>query len=164
VETGAAADLQTASREKITAVNIVIAPGRRQKILELLEQQGNVKVEELAGIFDVSQVTIRKDLAELEEQGMLQRDSGRTDFCAWFKGGSRCPEIYRAGKDERDRRYFHHAHCSSRMGSRGHVYRPQSRHELRDVQKSRRYARTIASNDGGWRRARRTGSRTGVNC
>ena len=54
----------------------MIAPGRRRKILELLEQQGNVKVEELAGIFDVSQVTIRKDLAELEEQGMLQRTYG----------------------------------------------------------------------------------------
>lgn len=54
----------------------MIAPGRRRKILELLEQQGNVKVEELAGIFDVSQVTIRKDLTELEEQGMLQRTYG----------------------------------------------------------------------------------------
>ena len=55
---------------------IVIAPGRRRKILELLERDGNVKVEELAGLFAVSQVTIRKDLAELEEQGMLQRTYG----------------------------------------------------------------------------------------
>jgi DeoR/GlpR family transcriptional regulator of sugar metabolism len=54
----------------------VIAPGRRRKILELLERNGNVKVEELAGLFAVSQVTIRKDLAELEEQGTLQRTYG----------------------------------------------------------------------------------------
>jgi DeoR/GlpR family transcriptional regulator of sugar metabolism len=54
----------------------VIAHGRRRKILELLERDGNVKVEELAGLFAVSQVTIRKDLAELEEQGMLQRTYG----------------------------------------------------------------------------------------
>ncbi|MBV8329596.1 MAG: DeoR/GlpR transcriptional regulator, partial [Verrucomicrobia bacterium] len=58
----------------------MIAPGRRRKILQLLEQEGNVKVEELAGILGVSQVTVRKDLAELEEQGMLQRTYGGAVF------------------------------------------------------------------------------------
>ena len=51
----------------------VTAEARRRRILHLLETEGSVKVEELAGSFEVSQVTVRKDLAELEEQGMLQR-------------------------------------------------------------------------------------------
>ena len=48
--------------------------------MQLLEQDGNVKVEELAGRFGVSQVTIRKDLSELEEQGVLQMHYGGADF------------------------------------------------------------------------------------
>jgi DeoR family transcriptional regulator of aga operon/DeoR family fructose operon transcriptional repressor len=62
------------------SINLVIAPGRRRKILQLLEEEGIVKVEELSGILAVSQVTIRKDLAELEEQGMLQRTYGGAVF------------------------------------------------------------------------------------
>jgi DeoR/GlpR family transcriptional regulator of sugar metabolism len=46
----------------------------------LLEHEGNVKVENLAERFAVSQVTIRKDLAELEEQGLLQRTYGGAVF------------------------------------------------------------------------------------
>src|SRR5258708_28907666 len=52
------------------------AEDRRHQILRLLEHEGNVKVENLAERFAVSQVTIRKDLAELEEQGLLQRTYG----------------------------------------------------------------------------------------
>jgi len=58
----------------------VTAEARRRRILQLLETEGNVKVEELAGLFEVSQVTVRKDLAELEEQGMLQRTYGGAIF------------------------------------------------------------------------------------
>jgi DeoR family transcriptional regulator of aga operon/DeoR family fructose operon transcriptional repressor len=46
----------------------------------LLEHEGNVKVENLAERFAVSQVTVRKDLAELEEQGLLQRTYGGAVF------------------------------------------------------------------------------------
>ena len=56
------------------------AEARRRRILQLLENEGNVKVEELAVLFEVSQVTVRKDLAELEEQGMLQRTYGGAVF------------------------------------------------------------------------------------
>jgi DeoR/GlpR family transcriptional regulator of sugar metabolism len=58
----------------------VIAVGRRRRIVQLLEEEGNVKVDELAGLFDVSQVTIRKDLSELEGQGVLQRTYGGAVF------------------------------------------------------------------------------------
>lgn len=49
---------------------------RRREIVELLEIEGRVRVEELAHRFDVSEVTIRKDLSDLEERGLLQRTHG----------------------------------------------------------------------------------------
>ena len=52
------------------------AGARHRRILQLLENDGNVKVDNLSERFEVSQVTIRKDLAELEEQGLLQRTYG----------------------------------------------------------------------------------------
>lgn len=52
------------------------AATRHRRILLLLENEGNVKVDKLSEHFEVSQVTIRKDLAELEEQGLLERTYG----------------------------------------------------------------------------------------
>jgi DeoR/GlpR family transcriptional regulator of sugar metabolism len=52
------------------------AAARHRRILQLLENEGDVKVDELSERFEVSQVTIRKDLTELEEQGLLQRTYG----------------------------------------------------------------------------------------
>src|SRR5215469_1278640 len=52
------------------------AAARHRRILQLLENEGNVKVDNLSERFEVSQVTIRKDLTELEEQGLLQRTYG----------------------------------------------------------------------------------------
>jgi DeoR family transcriptional regulator of aga operon/DeoR family fructose operon transcriptional repressor len=48
--------------------------------MDLLEQEGSVKVEMLADLFSVSQVTIRKDLTELEELGLVQRTYGGAAF------------------------------------------------------------------------------------
>ncbi|TDF36306.1 DeoR family transcriptional regulator [Alteromonadaceae bacterium M269] len=49
---------------------------RRRFILERLSQQGEVSVDELAESFGTSAVTIRKDLAELEANGLLLRRFG----------------------------------------------------------------------------------------
>lgn len=49
---------------------------RKQKILELINQNGKVKVNELASMFDISEVTIRIDLADLESKGLLSRVHG----------------------------------------------------------------------------------------
>src|SRR6201984_3468361 len=56
------------------------AEARRRKILLSLEETGSVRVEDLSERFSVSQVTIRKDLTELEEQGLLQRTYGGAVF------------------------------------------------------------------------------------
>ena len=49
---------------------------RRRAILEKLQESGEVSVDELAREFETSEVTIRKDLAELESNGMLLRRYG----------------------------------------------------------------------------------------
>ncbi len=49
---------------------------RRLTIIELLEKQIEVTVEALSDQFGVSEVTIRKDLTELERNGLLMRKYG----------------------------------------------------------------------------------------
>lgn len=49
---------------------------RRQKILLLLERDGKVMASELSQHFAVSEDTIRRDLAELADAGLLQRVHG----------------------------------------------------------------------------------------
>ena len=52
-------------------------PQRRHAILALLAEQGEVSVDELSRRFETSEVTIRKDLAALEKNGLLLRQIGR---------------------------------------------------------------------------------------
>ena len=49
---------------------------RREKILEMLNEKGQVTVSELSDIFNISSITIRSDLASLEEKGLLFRVHG----------------------------------------------------------------------------------------
>ncbi|MBT8767286.1 DeoR/GlpR family DNA-binding transcription regulator [Pseudomonas boanensis] len=51
-------------------------PQRRHAILALLNEQGEVSVDELARAFSTSEVTIRKDLTALEKNGLLLRRYG----------------------------------------------------------------------------------------
>lgn len=49
---------------------------RKKQISEMIQATGKVKVTELSSIFNVSEVTIRTDLAEMENQGLLSRIHG----------------------------------------------------------------------------------------
>jgi DeoR/GlpR family transcriptional regulator of sugar metabolism len=49
---------------------------RRERILAILEKESKVKVNELSQRFSVSEVTVRNDLSELEEAGLLERIHG----------------------------------------------------------------------------------------
>jgi DeoR family transcriptional regulator of aga operon/DeoR family fructose operon transcriptional repressor len=49
---------------------------RRKTILQTVEADGRVRVDDLSAQFGVSEVTIRKDLADLEARGLLQRTHG----------------------------------------------------------------------------------------
>lgn len=54
----------------------MIAEKRRAKIIELVNQQGSVSIEELLELFDVSRMTIWRDLKELEVKGEVIRAHG----------------------------------------------------------------------------------------
>ena len=49
---------------------------RRTEILSLIQEDGHAKVQQLSRIFNVSEVTIRQDLEELEKLGYVQREHG----------------------------------------------------------------------------------------
>lgn len=54
----------------------LMANQRRDKILELLREDGSAKVANLAELFKVSEVTIRQDLEKLENDGLVVREHG----------------------------------------------------------------------------------------
>jgi len=54
----------------------MIAEKRRSKIIELVKQQGSASIEELLELFDVSRMTIWRDLKELEIKGQIIRAHG----------------------------------------------------------------------------------------
>ena len=49
---------------------------RKQKIMDLLKENGSVKVAELSEMFKISEVTIRSYLADMEQKGLLSRIHG----------------------------------------------------------------------------------------
>ena len=51
---------------------------RRTQIAELARDAGSVRVDELAERFQVSEVTVRNGLMQLEKQGLVVRDRGGT--------------------------------------------------------------------------------------
>jgi DeoR/GlpR family transcriptional regulator of sugar metabolism len=55
---------------------LVFAQERQRHIARLIDEHGRVRVGDLATRFGVSTVTIRKDLVELERQGLLVRAHG----------------------------------------------------------------------------------------
>lgn len=49
---------------------------RQSKLLEIITERSRVEVSQLADHFNVSKVTIRKDLDTLEEKGLIKREHG----------------------------------------------------------------------------------------
>jgi DNA-binding Lrp family transcriptional regulator len=78
------------------------ADTRRRAILELLAVQGHVKVDALSKNFAVSGMTIRKDLTELEGQGLLQRTLGGAALSHHSRFHAPIPET-RYGRGEQKR-------------------------------------------------------------
>jgi DeoR family transcriptional regulator of aga operon len=59
---------------------------RRTRILELIEKNGQVAVTELSRRFKTSEVTIRNDLKDLHQRGLLQRAHGGAIKVATVRG------------------------------------------------------------------------------
>lgn len=52
------------------------AEQRRKAILEMVNAEGNIRVTQLAEVFGISDVTIRGDLIDMEQSGLLRRTRG----------------------------------------------------------------------------------------
>ena len=55
---------------------------RANQVMELLRKNGTVQAGELSELLQVSVVTIRKDLQQLEEEGLLHRTHGGAVICS----------------------------------------------------------------------------------
>jgi DeoR/GlpR family transcriptional regulator of sugar metabolism len=67
---------------------------RHNRILELLAQNHRIEVTVLAELLDVSQVTVRKDLDQLEERGLIRRQHGFACFGSFDDVGRRIAYHY----------------------------------------------------------------------
>lgn len=67
-----------------------IVEGRRRRIVDIMEEKPEVRVDELAEELGVALITIRRDLRSLEEQKLLIRTYG----------GAIVPVTHREGEDE----------------------------------------------------------------
>ncbi len=57
---------------------------RRNKIIQLVNEQGTVLVQDLAGVFAASEATIRADLRFLEQKGVVTRfHGGAAKIMSW---------------------------------------------------------------------------------
>lgn len=54
----------------------MLADERRRRIVQLVETEGSASVDDLAQRFDVSEMTIRRDLRTLENRGLIKRVHG----------------------------------------------------------------------------------------
>lgn len=54
----------------------MLAVERRKKIMDLLYENQSVAVPELSRLFDITEETVRRDLAKLEKEGLLRRTYG----------------------------------------------------------------------------------------
>lgn len=60
----------------IPADNRPLQPERHRRLRGLLRERGAVRVSELSALLDISENTIRRDLAHLEEEGFCSRTKG----------------------------------------------------------------------------------------
>ena len=54
----------------------MLSAGRRRGIVDYVERSGDVTVESLSEAFEVSPATIRRDLTQLDRQGLIERAHG----------------------------------------------------------------------------------------
>jgi DeoR family transcriptional regulator of aga operon len=58
------------------SIDGMLGEERRTQILQMVRSEGHVRVNELATLFNTSAVTIRNDLNELHQRGLVQRSHG----------------------------------------------------------------------------------------
>lgn len=71
---------------------------RQRRILEIVERNGQVEVEQLANTLAVSIMTIRRDLTELDELGLIERVHGGALLPRFTNKGEELPVIERTNE------------------------------------------------------------------
>lgn len=66
----------TLKMEENFGVVIVVSESRKQQILDLIRRDGSVRVATLSQLFEVSEVTVRNYLTDMESKGLLTRTHG----------------------------------------------------------------------------------------
>ena len=69
-------DVSAKPKKRRVDQNSMLIEERRQHVLATIDREGRVLVSELSEALGISRITIRKDLAYLEERGLLQRTHG----------------------------------------------------------------------------------------
>ncbi len=69
-------DHPTLTPKDAEAGSVALPAARHNRLLELLQQRGQVTVVELVALLDVSRDTVRRDLDALEQRGLLVRTHG----------------------------------------------------------------------------------------
>ena len=72
----AGTDTRGKRKKRLLDQNSMLIEERRQHVLATIKRDGRVLVSELSDALGISRITIRKDLAYLEERGLLQRTHG----------------------------------------------------------------------------------------
>lgn len=65
----------------------MLSEERKNKIVQMVENDGVVQIQQLADIYDVSIYTIRRDLSDLEEKGLIKKTHGgavRVEKSMWL--------------------------------------------------------------------------------
>ena len=78
---------------------------RKSEVLNLLEEQGKVNVNQLSDLLNVSKETIRRDLKEMEDSGLIRRTHGGAVLSDPSKGVKEYPYLMREVQNymEKDR-------------------------------------------------------------
>lgn len=69
-------DVSAKAKKRSVDPSSMLIEERRQHVLATIDREGRVLVSELSDALGISRITIRKDLAYLEERGLLQRTHG----------------------------------------------------------------------------------------
>lgn len=79
-EEGSVLEPATGGSAAETPLDGMMAEERRTQILQIIRSAGRVRVNGLATRFNTSAVTIRSDLNELHQRGLVLRSTGERSF------------------------------------------------------------------------------------
>lgn len=74
---------------------------RQEKIIEYLNANGSVRISDIIRMFGVSDVTVRKDLVTLEEQGLLVRTHGGAEHTKRTRQNYSYQKMLNSNKEEK---------------------------------------------------------------